>query len=106
LTCTQKKCIKVALKFSRLVENTMRMNYDASVTEATLQEMFGYEIHEGKVKLKRRQNKKKAKAARPLKPSVLGASQAKKTSRNNEREKRKVPVVSKTPPRSPEATPP
>jgi hypothetical protein len=38
------------------------MNYDAIVTNAALREMFGYGILKGKVKLKWKQNKKKAKA--------------------------------------------
>jgi hypothetical protein len=73
------------------------MNYDAIVTDAALREMFGYEILEGKVKMKRRKNNKTTKVVGPLQPQVLHASPAKKTLRKKERAKRKVPTVSKTP---------
>lgn len=82
------------------------MNDDAIVTNTTLREMFGYEILEGKVKMKRSQNKKKTKDAKPSQPLVPRASPTKKTSREKVRAKRKVPSMNKTSPRSTEVTPP
>jgi hypothetical protein len=63
LTHVQKKRVRVTLKFSRLPANVTRMDYDAIVTNAALRERFAYDIPNGKVKLKWRQN---------LKPRLLG----------------------------------
>lgn len=63
MTRAQKKRVKAALKFSWLAENIEKMDYDAIVTDAALRKMFGYDIPEGKVKLKWLQSKKKTPAA-------------------------------------------
>jgi hypothetical protein len=81
------------------------MNYDSIIIDVALRERFGYDIPKVKVKLKRRQNFKKAKAFGPSKPTVFGASHAKKASKKKEWAKRKVPPTNKTPPGSPEAIP-
>lgn len=59
----------------------MNYDYDDIVTDATLREMFGYDIPEGKVKLKRRQRKKKAKVVGHSQLPISGAYPAKKASR-------------------------
>jgi hypothetical protein len=81
------------------------MDYDIIVNDVAEPEMFGYEIFKGNVKLKWRQNKKKAKAAGPSQLPVPEASPANKTLREKVRVKRKAQGVNKTPPGSPKATP-
>jgi hypothetical protein len=121
LTHAQKKRVKAAIKFSRLLENVEKMNYDAIVTSASFLEMFIYDIPKGKVKLKRRQSKKKTKIVGPSQLPVPRVSPMKRTSRKKVRAKRiapkvsflnvifsrsPAPAVNKTPSRSPGASHP
>lgn len=84
------------LKFSLLLENVEKMDYDAIVTNTALRKRFSYNIPEEKIKLDRRGKLKKTKIAGSSQPTVPGVSSAKKVSKKNEQAKRVILITRRT----------
>lgn len=109
----QKMWVKAALKFTETKKDTGR-HFDAIVTDAALRGMFGYQIPEWKVLMKRRQSKsktlatgsselvtmKKDEASRSSPPSAPGAILKKKSPKKKVHEDKRILSLEKLFPKS------